>query len=223
LRILQLNRTTLYALARRSTPEFVRHEITDAIERGEIATDSTLDSEILRRIREARQAGVMPPAPTDDEHARQLARRDHAIAAVRMLRDRLSADEFRRLNEHISRAGKEFDRVRLAQTPRYIERGFVTDGPITMDGLPLTDRHLENYVLQTATTPPRREWEDVYEEAERDNRLRDRLGPDEARLSDITEDCDGEGDGEGGGPQPGNADGNPPVQPRRQLITRPTA
>jgi hypothetical protein len=156
LRNLRLNDTTLYAMAMKSTPEWVRCEIADGIKSGAIPTDKTLDAEIKRRIDEARHAGYMPqiPSTVDPAQARQLQRRDYALAAVRILKARLPPQELVQLNGWISRAGPEFDRVRLAQKPEY-RLGFVSgDVPIGKDGLPLPDKELEDYELNRVQHHP---------------------------------------------------------------------
>jgi hypothetical protein len=157
LRNLVRNRTTLYALAKTSTPHWLRCEIADAIDSGAAPKDGLLDAWIVKRLKEARAEGVLPQSLEKEEAsvARRLRRRDNAIAAARLCRERMSERDWRRFNELLDNAGDEWDQVRHAREADYV-RGFVSPRDVPIDihtGLPLSDRQLEDHVIARATDP----------------------------------------------------------------------
>jgi hypothetical protein len=151
LRNLRLNRTTLYLLAAKSTPDYVRYEIVDAIEAGEIGSDATLDAEIKRRIEEARAYGVMSKPRGEKAREREIYQRDYAVEAIKILKKLPEKDlaDFRRLYH---RGQKKFLEVLNARAPNY-SVGLITGDIVGDGGLPLTRRELLDYALDRASTP----------------------------------------------------------------------
>jgi hypothetical protein len=149
--------TTIYELTSRRTPDFVRHELVDDLERGTLAVSHpALDILIMDRIRAARAGGDNVRCAANIPQSREINRLRHAIAAVRLLKERLTASEYNEFKWLYSRAGHDaFKRVLHARTPNYNTHGFVFDGPRDRDtAAELTDRQLGDYVLEAMSTPP---------------------------------------------------------------------
>jgi len=97
-----------------------------------------------------------------------------AILAVRLVKAYLSPADLREFKRLYGRSGKMFDRVLNARAPAYMAGGLVLpdDMLTTVNGL-LTDRELEDYVLERDSTPlpqPLKDWEAAYDTAIDENR-----------------------------------------------------
>lgn len=149
LRNCSLAATTLYKLAEKRTPAYVRHEIAEAIERGEIKIDASIESEIKRRIDEAKRLGLGQARPSASQQ-KAAHRAQLAIEARRMLERALGDDfsEFRRL---YNRSGRQFDQVLNARQAG-VTRGLLNEELISdQTGLPLTDDELQQYLIVAAS------------------------------------------------------------------------
>jgi hypothetical protein len=141
------NATTLYKLAAKSTPEHVRLELADEFNAG----DPVLDDEILRRIDEAKSDGVTVIAPSK-QRQRETRRREYAIAAVKLARQKMGND-FHRFVELYNRSGNKFSEVANARPLSYVI-GLMTGNLIDLStNLPLTDDQLHDSQLYQASKP----------------------------------------------------------------------
>jgi hypothetical protein len=146
--------TTLYALAAKRTPDYARYEIVEAIESGEIKTDTTLDAEILARIERARAYGVTGPDRSEKAQAKKMAQRDAATYAVRILKARLTAEDLKSFRRYYDQAGHEWFRKALnAVSPSYVRSLITRELISSKTGLPLSDKELSDYQLDRDTTP----------------------------------------------------------------------
>ena len=155
-----------------------------------------------------------------------------AFRATRWAKARCRSDaDFNEFKRDVDIAGPIFRRVLLARTVDYEVGGLVPD----LRGIPLrdvtprrrrrrtlrllTDRELIDHLLDAASNPPQKEWEADYDEAEREERQKERnaeirklLGqPREALL--MPDDAEGEGEQEPDAQEPVVAEGGDGQKP----------